>query len=82
MELWMEMWIFTSLHSTISKTDRVMGAAFPPSSTADTPWVGLHIHPQPLPAAAGAELTSTLPRLSLSARCAPHAFVCTCPPSY
>ena len=39
--------------STISKTDRVMGAAFPPSSIADTPWVGLHTHPQPLPAGGG-----------------------------
>ena len=48
----------------ISKTDRVMGAPFPPSSIADTPWVGLHTQPKPLPAGR-AELTSLWRRLLL-----------------
>eukprot|EP00967_Tisochrysis_lutea_P158983 scaffold327347_cov53-Tisochrysis_lutea.AAC.1 len=42
------------------------GRSFPPSSIAHTPWVGLHTHPQPLPAIRGCA-----PR---AARIRPHWF--------
>ena len=46
----------------------VMGASFPPSSIADTPWEGMHTHALSPCLLAGAELTSLLSRLSPTAR--------------